>query len=104
MPLVKAAAVIDQSFDFKSILEDSLKTPVNSSKAATPAPSESPAPPAMPEPPLQPPQVTDQAPDPLNTIAEWRAVALHICSLLLALSCMHPKSSPMSASPIPVSD
>ena len=104
MPLVKAAAVTDQSFDFKSILEDSLKTPVNSSKAATPAPSESPVPPAMPEPPLQPPQVTELALDPLSTTAGWRAVAPYIWSLLLALSYMHPKFNPMSAIPILASD
>ena len=47
----------DQGFDLKSILEDSLKTPMKSSKAAAPRPPEAPVSPAIPEAPSQPPQV-----------------------------------------------
>ena len=56
-PLVRAAAVADQSFDLKSILEDSLKAPGNGSEVNAPAPSVSPISPAIPEAPSQPPQV-----------------------------------------------
>ncbi len=57
MQLVRAAAVADQSFDLKSILEDSLKAPVKGSEGEAPASSVSPISPAIPEAPSQPPQV-----------------------------------------------
>ena len=55
-PLVRAAAVADQDFDLKTILEDSLKAPVKGSDAAAPAPLVSPVSPAVPEAPSLPPQ------------------------------------------------
>ena len=47
----------DQGFDLKSLLEDSLKTPMKSSRAASPSPPEAPVSPAIPEAPSQPQQV-----------------------------------------------
>ena len=52
-----AADVAAQSFDLKGILEESLKAPLKSSKAAAPGPSPPPVPVPIPEPPSQPPQV-----------------------------------------------
>ena len=54
---LRVSTAAEQSFDLKGILEESLKAPMKSSKAAAPGPSPPPVPAPIPEPPSQPPQV-----------------------------------------------